>query len=178
MSTPRNGPVPDVVIETPRLWLRRFRRDDLGALQVVLGDAETMRFYPGPYDGGRCAAWIEDNVQRYGRDGFGLYAMVLRETGELVGDCGPALRRIEGTMEPEIGWHVRRDLWGRGLAPEAAAACRDHAFGPLGLTRVTALVRPVNLPSRRVAEKIGMEVERRVLHAGLPHLLYVLERPG
>jgi RimJ/RimL family protein N-acetyltransferase len=165
-----------VVLQTPRLWLREFRTDDVEALQAVLGDAETMQFYPAPYDRGRCAAWLEDNMQRYGRDGFGLYAMVLRETGELVGDCGPALRQIEERTEPEIGWHVRRDLWGRGLAPEAAAACRDHAFGTLALTRVTALVRPLNLPSRRVAEKIGMAVQRRVTHAGQPHLLYVLER--
>jgi [ribosomal protein S5]-alanine N-acetyltransferase len=167
---------PDRILETERLLIRRLREPDVDALHAVLGDAETMRYYPAPFDRDGCAAWIEDSIERYARDGFGLYGLELRATGELIGDCGPAVRAIEGVDEVEMGWHVRRDLWGRGLAPEAARACLAHAFGPLGLRRMTALVRPVNRPSARVAEKIGMTVERRVTHGGLPHLLYVVER--
>ena len=166
----------DLVLETERLWLRRFHPDDVDALHAVLGDPETMRFYPQPYDRDGCAGWIDASLERYERDGFGLYALVLRSTGEMIGDCGPAVRTIEGRDEVEIGWHVRRDLWGRGLAPEAARACVAHAFGPHDLSRVTALVRPINQQSRRVAEKIGMAVEREVQYAGVLHLLYVLER--
>jgi RimJ/RimL family protein N-acetyltransferase len=167
--------VGDLVLETSRLRLRLYRLEDLDALQEILGDPWTMRFYPAPFDRDGCRAWIEQQLDRYETDGFGLWAMELRDTGQFVGNCGPVARLIEGRPEVELGWHVHRSLQRQGLATEAAVACRDHAFDRLGLQRLTALVRPVNSPSRRVAEKTGMEVEREVSHAAMPHLLYVVE---
>lgn len=90
-------------------------------------------------------------------------------------------RIVEGREEVELGWHVKRSHWGRGIAPEAAAACRDHAFGALGLERLISLIRPENIPSRRVAEKIGMTVDGEVAYGsmGWPHLVYAIHRePG
>jgi ribosomal-protein-alanine N-acetyltransferase len=72
---------------------------------------------------------------------------------------------------------VNRALWNRGLATEAAAACRDHCFSSLGLERVISLIRPENLPSRRVAEKIGMAIEREVDWHGYGHFVYAAWRP-
>ena len=84
----------------------------------------------------------------------------------------PAVREVEGQEEVEIGWHVHRAQWNRGFATEAATACRDHCFDALGLERVISLIRPENVPSRRVAEKIGMSIEREVGWHGYRHFVY------
>ena len=168
----------EFVLETERLRLRRYRRTDIDDLQTILGDPETMRYYPEPYNRDRVIEWIEDNIRRYREDGSGLWAMELKETGAFAGNCGPAVRVVAGVPQIELGWHVARQLWGQGLAPEAAAACRDWAFEHLDAERVIALVRPENVPSRRVAEKIGMAVEDEVLYGQMSglHLVYAVHR--
>ena len=171
------GSKPEVRLETERLRLRPYTANDVDDLFQILGDPETMTYYPEPYSRERTLGWIEDNMRRYDVDGFGLWAMELKETGSFVGDCGPAVREVEGQREVEIGWHLNRALWNRGFATEAATACRDHCFDALGLNRVISLVRPENLPSRRVAEKIGMEIERDVDWHGYRHLVYAARRP-
>jgi RimJ/RimL family protein N-acetyltransferase len=93
-----------------------------------------------------------------------------RETGELVGDCG-LIHRRRGVDEVELGWIVRRSHWGRGIATEAALAWRDHAFDVLALERIVSMIGEVNSASRRVAEKLGMTVEREAMWGGLPHLM-------
>jgi ribosomal-protein-alanine N-acetyltransferase len=164
------------ILETPRLILREFCPEDVDALAAVLSDAETMRFYPAPLDRAGVAEWIERNRRRYQVDGFGLWAMVLKSSGELMGDCGLARQVVEGVEEIEIGYHVRRDLWGQGLAPEAAQACRDYGFAKLANEQLISLIRPENGPSRRVAEKNGMTVWKETVWGGFPHLVYAIQR--
>lgn len=106
--------------------------------------------------------WIERNGRRYQTDGFGLWGTVLKQTGELIGDCGLTRQDLNGTSEIEIGYHVRRDLWGQGLATEAARACQEYGFANLKTERLISLIRPENLASRRVAEKNGMKLEQEV----------------
>jgi RimJ/RimL family protein N-acetyltransferase len=164
------------ILETPRLILREFCPEDIDALAAVLSDTETMRFYPAPLDRAGVAEWIERNRRRYQADGFGLWAMLLKSSGQLVGDCGLTRQIVDGIQEVEIGYHVRRDLWGQGLAPEAAQACRDYAFATLETERLISLIRPENQPSRRVAEKNGMTVCKETMWRGLPHLVYAVQR--
>ena len=164
------------VIETSRLALRKFSPDDGEALAKVLSDPETMRFYPAPFDHAAVAAWIDRNRHRYEKDGFGLWAMILKSSGELIGDCGLIRQFVDETNVVEIGYHVRRDLWGKGLATEAARACRDYGFANLAEDRLISLIRPENLPSRRVAEKNGMTLTKEVLWRGFPHVLYSISR--
>jgi len=167
------------ILETSRLILREFRRDDADALELVISDPETMRYYPAPYDRAGVEQWIERNLRRYAECGFGLWGMVLKSSGELIGDCGLTPQNVDGTDEIEIGYHVRRDLWGRGLATEAALACRDYGFARLRVKRLISLIRPENLPSRRVAEKNGMTVWKEITRMNLPHLVYAIEeKPG
>ena len=165
-------------LETERLVLRPYQLDDLDALAPILGDAETMRFYPAPFSREKSREWIVSNLARYRDHGFGLWAMESKESGELLGNCGPVRRIIDGAPEVEIGWHVRRTHWGRGIATEAAVACRDHAFAELGIDRLTSLIRPENTPSRRVAEKLGMAIEKEIVYAGMAHYVFALERPS
>jgi ribosomal-protein-alanine N-acetyltransferase len=164
------------VIETERLLLREFVPEDVDALASVISDAETMRFYPAPRDRPGVESWIERNRRRYREDGHGLWAMVLKSSGEMIGDCGLARQTVDEIDEIEIGYHVRRDMWGRGLAPEAAAACRDYGFAHLGAGRLIALIRPENLPSRRVAEKVGLSLWKEVLWRDLSHCVYVVRK--
>src|SRR5713101_4063847 len=134
-----------LILETERLLLREFVPEDVDPLAAVLSDPETMRYYPAALDRAGVAAWIERNQRRCADDGHGLWAMVLKSSGEVVGDCGLTRQTVDGSDEIEIGYHVRRDLWGRGYAPEAARACRDYGFARLGVNRLISLIRPENL---------------------------------
>lgn len=164
------------ILETSRLILREFVAADAEALARVLSDPETMRFYPAPFDRAGVEQWIARNMARYAQDGHGLWAMVLKSSGELIGDCGLTVQEVEGVSEIEIGYHVRRALWGQGLATEAARACRDYGFARLPVERLISLIRPENVPSRRVAEKNGMTVWKEVMWRGLPHCVYAVSR--
>jgi len=160
------------ILQTPRLLLREFTFEDADALALVLSDPETMRYYPAPYDRAGVEQWIERNRQRYQNDGVGLWAMEFTKTQELTGDCGIVRQHVEGEYFYEIGYHLRRDFWGQGLATEAAIACRDWAFAHLKTERLISLIRPENLPSRRVAERVGMTLWREVNWRGLQHYIY------
>lgn len=156
-----------VVIETPRLILREFQPPDADALARVISDPETMRFYPAPFDRAGVEDWITRNIRRYEKNGHGLLALDLKATGEMIGDCGITLQEVDGEFLPEIGYHLRRDMWGQGLATEAARACRDYGFEHLKAEFLTSLIRPENLASRRVAERNGMKVWKQS-YAGRP----------
>ncbi len=164
------------IIETGRLFLREFAPEDLAALASVLCDRETMRFYPMTFDEAAAKEWIARNQRRYATYGHGLWAMDLKSTGEMIGDCGITLQDVDGESLLEIGYHLRRDMWGQGFATEAARACRDYGFTQLPAEFLISLVRPENLPSCRVAERNGMTVWKETTHAGLPHLIYRVRR--
>jgi [ribosomal protein S5]-alanine N-acetyltransferase len=164
------------IVETERLLMREFIPGDIDALAAVISDPETMRFYPQLPDRAGVEAWIERNRRRYRDDGHGLWAMALKSSGEVIGDCGLTRQTVDGADEIEIGYHVRRDLWGHGLAPEAAAACRDYGFERLGAERLISLIRPENLPSRRVAEKVRLCLWKEVVWRDLPHCVYAVRR--
>lgn len=159
-------------LETERLILREFESEDADALAEVLGDPVAMQYYPAPFSRDEVNAWIQRNRARYIDPGFGLWAMVLKDSGKFIGDCGCFIRDLEGKVEFEIGWHVRRDQWGRGYATEAARHCIEYAFSKLGAERIIALVRPENRSSCRVAEKIGMICERLIFWRGYDHCIY------
>jgi [ribosomal protein S5]-alanine N-acetyltransferase len=165
-----------VILETSRLLLREFRAEDSDPMFAVLGDPEAMRFYPAPFARAGVEAWITRNQERYRREGFGLWAMVLNSTGEVIGDCGCVLQDVENRREIEIGYHVRRDLWGKGYATEAARACLEHAFSRLRAPRVVSMIRPENLNSRRVAEKNGLKCDRLIFWHGYEHCIYAMTK--
>ena len=118
----------NAVIETERLLLRELTPEDFDALYAVLADADIMQYYPYTFDENRVRDWIARNMTRYRKDGFGLWAVVLKESGEMIGDCGLTLQNIDGELLPEIGYHIRKDHQRKGYAREAAAAVRDWAF--------------------------------------------------
>ncbi len=156
--------------------------DDLPSLKAILQDAETMTAYEGPFDDGMVDDWLQHMLTRYREDGFGLWAVVLRQTGRMIGQCGPTRQRILGEDVVEVGYLFNRSYWHHGYATEAAGACRDHAFTALGRDRVYAQVRDTNLASMNVAIRLGMTVRGRfVKHyrgVDMPHLAFAVDRPS
>lgn len=184
---PGHGPLPiarlktvRAILETPRLTLREFEPGDLDALIQILSDPETMRYYPSPYDRAGVEQWIARNRRRYEVDGVGLWAIILKSTGELIGSCGIIRQEVEEESLYEIGYHLRRDNWGNGYATEAATACRDWGFTQLKCERMVSLIRPENIPSQRVAARNGMTLWKAVVWRGLQHHVYSVRRisPG
>jgi len=168
--------VPGFVLETERLGLRELTPDDLDDLFQILGDRETMRFYPEPMTRQGTLGWIQWCTCSYVDHGFGLWALILRETGEFVGDCGLTVQEVDEERLVEVGYHVKKSHWRRGLATEAARACRDHAFDVVGVQRLIALVRVENEPSAGVAGNLGMTVWKDTMRAGLRHHVYSITR--
>jgi len=160
-------------IRTDRLVVREFTEDDAAELSRAFASPEVLWWDPEPFTLERARAWITRARDGYVRSGCGLYAVELRDGGRLLGDCGLVLHTVGGEELVEISWHLERRAWGRGYATEAARAVLGHAED-LGVRRMCSLIVPGNLRSRRVAEKLGMAVEREVVHAGLPHDLWVL----
>ncbi len=169
-----------MLLETPRLILRDLTDADLPALHRALGDPVAMAAYEHGFDLEETQAWIERQRERYTRDGFGLWGIVLRETGELIGDCGITTQKIEDDSVIEVGYHLAREHWHRAYAVEAARACVDWAFATLDVDEVYAKVRDTNLPSMNVAIRLGMTVRRRFItryrDIDMPHLAFAVSR--
>jgi ribosomal-protein-alanine N-acetyltransferase len=160
-----------LTLETPRLLLRPMTLDDEPALAAVIGDPETMRWYPRPYTVEEVRRWIERQMERY-RSGSGLFGLIERQTGRLIGDCGPVWQEVEDRMELEIAYHVNRARWNQGFATEAARIVIENVFQRFDVGRVISMIRPENVASRRVAEKNGLTIDRLVFWRGYDHCIY------
>jgi RimJ/RimL family protein N-acetyltransferase len=144
-------------LEIDRLILREMRTEDADDLLAIFGDRRVMAaFEISPFDRAQMERWVQRNLDHQRQHGYGLFSVILKENGLLVGDCG--LEQID--IGVELGYDFRSDYWNRGLATEAAGAVRDFAFGDLGLPRLVSLIRAGNGASRRVAEK-GRNALRR-----------------
>lgn len=170
---------PTMVCETSRLTLRQFTLDDLAPLAAMHLDPEVSRFIGGVKTVEQTRQRLEQWLGEYERYGFSKWAVVLRSTGEFIGRCGLSLERFDDIEEWELGWTFARAHWGKGYATEAATAAMDHSFcvsGP-GLKKLISLIRPGNLASVRVAQRIGMTFDRTVEWGGFPAQMYVRLAP-
>jgi [ribosomal protein S5]-alanine N-acetyltransferase len=165
------------VTQTPRLLLRELTPADVDALLEVFADPVAMEHYPATKDRDETAAWIEWAISSYATNGFGLWAIVRRDDGLFLGDCGPMIQEIEGRRLPEIGYHLVRRSWGRGYATEAARACREWVFRETAWDEVCSIVSPENLASRRVAERVHARMRLAIWEpAGREVCLYLTSR--
>lgn len=167
-----------MIVETERLFLRKMNMGDLDALYQVLADPEIMQHYPYSFDKKRVSDWIKRNMERYCKDGFGLWAVCLKDTGEMIGDCGLTLQNIEGEMLPEIGYHIRRDCQRKGYAKEAAKAVMDWAFRNTDYPALYSYCKYTNEASIRTAEAIGMQFDREYADEvnGITHVSVIHRR--
>lgn len=161
-----------IIAETLRLRLRELVPQDLDFVATMLAHPDVNRYYERRFDRADAQVWLERQLARYARNGHGLWLVEERDTGHPVGQVGLAMQDVEGERHPEIGWLLHRPFWGRGYATEAGAAARDLAFTRWQYPYVISLIRPVNIPSRRVAERLGMTPGREVQFHGFTHLMY------
>lgn len=144
-----------MVIETERLYLREMTENDFEALNKVLADSDIMQHYPYTFDEARVRGWINRNIERYKIFGFGLWAVCLKETDEMIGDCGLTMQLINGQIKPEIGYHIRADKQRKGYAKEAASAVRDWTFNNTPFNIVYSYMKYTNVSSCKTAIAYG-----------------------
>ena len=165
------------MLQSERLFLRTMTIDDVDPLMAVFTDPAVMRSFGGDlFDREQMEHWVQRNLAHQQQHGYGLFTVLLQRDGVIIGDCGLEHMEVDGVPETEIGYDLRSDYWGLGLATEAATAVRDLAFGDLGLERLVSLIRPDNAASCRVAEKIGMVHERDVPRGRIPYRVYAVTR--
>jgi len=168
------------ILETPRLLLWRLTLDDLDALAALYSDPEVRKYFP---EGTLTYAetkeeleWITDVY--YGQYGYGLWATILRETGEFIGRCGLLPWTLDRRFEVEVAYMLARAHWGRGLATEAAQGIVDYAFNQLHFTRLICLIDADNAASQNVARKLGMSFEKEIDDGQGPAQMYAMHRPA
>ncbi len=159
-------------LETQRLLLRQYKEDDLIPLYRIFSDPETMEFYPAPFSIQETQDWIKRNQDRYRNDGYGLWAVCLKETNEFIGDCGLVQQKVNDRIEVEIGYHINKKYWSKGFATEAAIACKKYGYYHLGLNKLISIIDPRNASSIRVAEKIGFTKEKETFIFNKNHFIY------
>lgn len=153
-----------MLIETNRLILREFQRTDFKELAPILADPKVMRFSP---TGVNSVEQVQEKIQAfitcYKEFGFGKWAVILKESNQLLGYCGIAVDRIDDKDQKELGYRLDSRYWGRGLATEAASAVIKYGFEQIKLPYVLGIVERANLASVRVLEKVGMRHERTTI---------------
>lgn len=170
-----------MILETERLYLRQMDQGDFQSLCYILQDEETMYAYEGAFCDKEVQEWLDRQLARYQKWGFGLWAVILKETGEMIGQCGLTMQPWKDREVLEIGYLFRRQYWHKGYATESARACRQYAFDTLDSKEVCSIIRDTNLPSQKVALRNGMiPMDCWTKHyrgVDMPHIRYVAVRP-
>jgi RimJ/RimL family protein N-acetyltransferase len=172
----RDGLMSEPILETPRLSLREMSWEDLDFLAAMLADEQVMRHYVKCCTREESEAWLGRVLDRYEKHGHAFWLVSLRATGEPIGQVGLLLQHVDEVDESEIGYMIHAPYWRQGYALEAASAVRDYAFGALDRSRVISLIRPANIPSQRVALRVGLKPEKLTRWHDLDHLVFSLKR--
>ncbi|AZO94892.1 N-acetyltransferase [Halocella sp. SP3-1] len=146
-----------MIIETKRLYLRELIPEDKTNLMKVLSDPESMVYYPHPFSEKEVENWIYWNIENYKKYQHGLWAVIVKKGKVFIGDCGITMQNIGNETVPEIGFHIIKEYCNKGFATEAAMACKEYAFKTLNYPKIFSYTTIKNVPSQKVAEKIGMQ---------------------
>lgn len=165
-----------IMPETERLILREMTYSDLDALSLVLCDQENMKYFDEIYDEKKVKRWIERSIRSYRVFGFGFWAVCLKDTGEMIGDCGVTMQNINGSICPEIGYHLRADQHKRGYIKEAAIAVRDWIFEHTTFNTVFSYMTKSNVPSQKVAASYGCKKVEEYNENGKDLVVYAMTR--
>lgn len=164
------------IIETERLYMRELQIDDKKDLMKVLSNPESMKFYPNPFSEKQVERWIQWNIENYKKYKHGLWAVILKEDEVFIGDCGITMQNIGDEIVPEIGFHIIKEYCNKGFATEAALACKEYAFTVLNYNEVFSYTTIRNVPSQKVAEKIGMKVYKYFEKNGEKQIVQVVSK--
>jgi len=165
-----------IIIETKRLIIRETTLDDFDNLKEIISNPITMKFYPKPYDDNGVNRWLNWCINSYKENGFGLWAVCLKSTGEYIGDCGISLQNIDGEIVPEVGYHENPKYQHNGFIYEASQAVIKYGFTALGFSKLYSYMTSSNIPSRCVAIRNNMHFEKTYLDEGIEHSVYSLSK--
>ncbi|TKC18818.1 GNAT family N-acetyltransferase [Robertmurraya kyonggiensis] len=166
------------VITTERLNLREMGKEDAPLLQEIFSDPVAMKYYPSIKDEKQTLDWIEWTLRNYENYSVGLWIVEDKDTGEFLGQCGIVPQEVDGEIVMEIGYLFARRVWGNGYATEAAAACKHYGFEQMNLSKIVSLPDVNNIPSTKVAERIGMKVEKTIHKWGKKVFVYSVSKEG
>lgn len=170
-----------MILETERLFLRQMEQADYQALAKMLQDPEVMYAYEHDYSDQDVQDWLDKQLERYENDnGLGLWSVILKETGEMIGQNGIVMQEWDGRRVPEIGYLFQKKHWHNGYATEAAVGCKNYAFNQLNIDEVFSIIRDTNIASQNVAKRNGMTICGQFIKnyygKNLPHLVFSVKR--
>ena len=168
------------ILETQRLLLREMTQADYPALAEILQDRVAMFAYEHAFSDEETQTWLDRMRERYAKDGFGLWAVVCKETGEMIGQCGLTWQNYEGERVLEIGYLFQRKHWKKGYAIEDARACKHYAFETLHVNEVFSIIRDNNVASMNVAIRNGMTIRgtfiKHYYGIDMPHFAFSVRK--
>lgn len=169
-----------MIFETERLYLREMNPGDYQALSLILQDDKAMYAYEGAFTDQETSEWLEKQLRRYKKWGFGLWAVILKENSQMIGQCGLTMQPWINGEVLEIGYLFQRRYWHKGYATEAAAGCKKYAFEILKADQVCTIIRDINTASQKVALRNGMHpMDTMVRHykgVDMPHIRFVITK--
>ncbi|MCL2122004.1 MAG: GNAT family N-acetyltransferase [Clostridiales bacterium] len=169
-----------MVLETERLFLREMNPSDYPSLCKILQDNDVMYAYEGAFSDEETQNWLDRQLSNYQEYGFGLWAVVLKENGEMIGQCGLTMQEFNGRQVLEVGYLFQKAHWHKGYAIEAAQSCKNYAFEKLNAEEVFSIIRDTNTASQNVAKRNGMTVKGTFIKhyrgIDMPHYAYSIAR--
>lgn len=162
------------LFETERMYVREMRIDDFDSLFRLFQDKDVMQYYPGLKNAEETEQWILWTIANYRKFGIGLWVLEDKESGSFIGQCGLVPQKIEGEVKIEIGYMLGKEWWGRGLATEAAEACKLYGFSRYKFDHIVSLIDGDNLPSIRVSKKLRMTFQKVVNRSNKALHLYTV----
>ncbi|MCX4262234.1 MAG: GNAT family N-acetyltransferase [Alistipes sp.] len=169
-----------IILETNRLLLREMTLSDMGSLSLILQDEKVMYAYNGAFSDKETFAWMQKQLQRYKDYGFGLWGVILKDTNEMIGQCGLTMQEYKTAQVPEIGYLLAHKYWHKGYAVEAAMACREYGFNTLKFDELYSIIRDTNVASQKVALRNGMNpidyIVKHYREVDMPHLVYCVKK--
>lgn len=169
-----------MILETSRLYLRELEQSDFLSLCNILQDPEVMYAYEHPFSDAEVQDWLNRQRKNYRNYGFGLWAVIEKISGEMIGQCGLTMQDYGREKVLEVGYLFQKMFWHRGFATEAAIACKVYAFERLQAEEVYSIIRDNNIPSQNVALRNGMEacgmLVKHYYGMDMPHLVFSVKR--
>ena len=169
-----------MILQTERLYLREMEQSDYPALCKIMQDKDVMYAYEHAFNDEEVQEWLDKQKKRYKVNGFGLWAVILKETDEMIGQCGLTMQDCDGRQLLEIGYLFQKAYWHKGYASEAAIACKKYAFEVLSADEVFSIIRDTNIASQNVAKRNGMtvcfEFVKHYYGIDMPHLVFSVKR--
>jgi RimJ/RimL family protein N-acetyltransferase len=169
-----------IILETNRLLLREFSGNDYNDLCEILQDKDVMYAYEHSFSNEEVKNWYNKQMERYEKNGHGLWGAIHKETNEFLGQCGLTIQNINEKEYLEIGYLFKKKYWHKGYATEAALGCRNYAFKMLRAEKVYSIIRDNNIASQNVAKRVGMEkVDEIMIHyynMDMLHYIYEIKK--